>query len=645
MAVDGPPQGPPLDPPAAPAPITTEPSGGRHIGDWSVTRELGRGGMGAVYLAEHDVTHEKVAMKELLITAAADPVAVKRFLQEGEVMKRLGHPNIVAVRDIIEAGGGHYIALEFVAGGSLRDLLHGRPLPTPQAFAVMHGLLQALDHAHLNAIVHRDVKPENVMLSETGEVKVADFGIARLTDDSATSNATKTGTTVGTPQYMSPEQVTTSKVDGRSDLYSAGIVCYEVFCGRPPFEATEADGPFTLFAKHVQAPPPPPTVIRPGLDPPLETVILKALSKRPEDRYQTGAEFDRELIRIANRLCGPDWIHSLEPGADLSRMVPQVATTMGAIPVPTAAAGLPTMAGPVAAAPAGALAQAIMPSAAPVYAPRPPVPSGPAKKDKKAGPNLVLIGGIAAAVLVVGAVAAFFLSGNKAANTGVVTPTANPSSAPQAGPCGFLTAGVTPAAGSGGNCGLKLGTQVQADNLAGLSALPADLHGSNFDANAVPTKAATVPVGGGFASLSAPTKGAGVGVVSGATPTDEVVIADFTPTSPGDANLGVGARCSPTDCLFLYVSPAGKVWIAERVGGATPVSKFNDAAQVQLNKVNRLVLSVRGGQAEAWLNGNLVSSVQVDVPNPGAATFYALNESGSATTVNLSDLYIFTPGS
>src|SRR5438270_8486964 len=163
------------------------------------------------------------------------------------------------------------------------------------------------------------------MLSDVGGVKVADFGIARLTDDSATSHATKTGTTVGTPQYMSPEQVTTSKVDGRSDLYSAGIVCYEVFCGRPPFEATEADGPFTLFAKHVQAPPPPPTVIRPGLDPALETVILKSLAKRPEDRYQTGAEFDRQLSAIATRLCGPDWVHSLEPGADLSTMVPQAA--------------------------------------------------------------------------------------------------------------------------------------------------------------------------------------------------------------------------------------------------------------------------------------------------------------------------------
>jgi hypothetical protein len=641
MAVDGPLQGPPEDPPATSQPLTTEPSGGRHIGQYSVQRELGRGGMGAVYLAEHDVTHEKVAMKELLITAAADPVAVKRFLQEGEVMQRLGHPNIVAVRDIIEAGGGHYIALEFISGGSLRDLLKGRPLATPQAFTVMHGLLMALDHAHQHAIVHRDVKPENVMLSGTGEVKVADFGIARLTDDSATSTATKTGTTVGTPQYMSPEQVTTSKVDGRSDLYSAGIVCYEVFCGRPPFEATAADGPFTLFAKHVQAPPPPPTVIRPGLDPALETIILKSLSKRPEDRYQTGAEFDRELVLIANRLCGPDWIHSLEPGADLTRMVPQVATTMGAIPIPTAAAGMPTMAGPVGAGPAPAAIQATMPGAAPVYAPRPPVPSKPEKK--RGGPNLLLIGGIAAAVVVVGLVIAFVALSGRPGSGAAVTPTATP--VVTEGPCAFLTAGVKPLAGSGGTCGLKLGSLVQGDSFAGQSALPADLTGSSFDANGIPSGKATVPVSGGFAALSAPNKGSGVGVVTGATPADEVVIADFTPTSAGDANLGVAARCSPSDCLFVYVSPTGKVWISQRVGSAVPASKFNDSAEVQLNQVNRLVMSIKGSQVEAWLNGSLIGSVQVDVANPGEAAFYDLNQGSAASTVNLGDLYVFAPGS
>jgi serine/threonine-protein kinase len=190
----------------------------------------------------------------------------------------------------------------------------------------MHGVLQALDYAHKHAIVHRDMKPENVLISDEGAVKVADFGIARLTDDSGVGGtATKTGTTVGTPQYMSPEQVSSSKVDGRSDLYSAGIMFYELIVGQPPFTASEADGPFTLMAKHVQAPPMPPSVRRPGLDIGLEEVILKSLAKRPEDRYQSGHEFDDAMSRVADRLC-PGWLRSLEPDADLSRMVPGAAS-------------------------------------------------------------------------------------------------------------------------------------------------------------------------------------------------------------------------------------------------------------------------------------------------------------------------------
>jgi serine/threonine-protein kinase len=229
----------------------------------------------------------------------------------------------------------------------------------PQIFAVMHGVLQALDYAHKHAIVHRDMKPENVLLSDEGNVKVADFGIARLTDDSgAGSTATKTGTTVGTPQYMSPEQVASSKVDGRSDLYSAGIMLYELVAGQPPFTASEADGPFTLMAKHVQAPPKPPSVHRPGLDMRLEEVILKSLSKRPEERYQTGEEFDEAISRIADRLC-PGWLKSLEPGADLSRMVPATAAAQAA--AVASPVGVPSMAPPGAAQPVH------------VYNPTPPV--------------------------------------------------------------------------------------------------------------------------------------------------------------------------------------------------------------------------------------------------------------------------------
>src|SRR5216684_631855 len=293
---------PSTPPPPIPALITTPraaQAGERYIGKYRVKGELGRGGMGAVYLAEQPGLGREVAIKELIQSAATDPVALKRFLQEAQVMARTSHPNLVQVHDVELSAEANYIVLEFVRGKSLRDWLNRGPIPPPQVFAVMHGVLQALDYAHKHAIVHRDMKPENVLMSEEGDVKVADFGIARLTDDSgAGSTATKTGTTVGTPQYMSPEQVASSKVDGRSDLYSAGIMFYELVVGQPPFTATEADGPFTLMAKHVQA-----------------------LAKRPEDRFQTGQEFDEAIVRIADRLY-PGWRRSLEPGADLSKMVP-----------------------------------------------------------------------------------------------------------------------------------------------------------------------------------------------------------------------------------------------------------------------------------------------------------------------------------
>jgi serine/threonine protein kinase len=322
---------PPNTPPPPVSSITTPPAvpGERYIGKYRVKGELGRGGMGAVFLAEQPGLGREVAIKELI--QSADPVSLKRFLQEAQVMARTSHPNLVQVHDMELQGNVNYLVMEFIRGRSLRDWMNGTQIPPPQVFAVMHGVLQALDYAHRHSIVHRDMKPENVLISDEGMVKVADFGIARLTDDTGIGGtATKTGTTVGTPQYMSPEQVASSRVDGRSDLYSAGIMFYELVVGQPPFTASEADGPFTLMAKHVQAPPKPPSVFRPGLNPDLEQVILKSLSKRPEERFQTGHEFDEAMSRVADQMC-PGWQRSLEPGADLSRMVPQPAQA-GVVP-------------------------------------------------------------------------------------------------------------------------------------------------------------------------------------------------------------------------------------------------------------------------------------------------------------------------
>src|SRR5437016_7095709 len=190
----------PVPPPATPPPsinsITTPPQvpGERYIGKYRVKGELGRGGMGTVYLAEQPGLGREVAIKELI--QSADPTSLRRFLQEAQVMARTSHPNLVQVHDIELQGNVNYLVLAFVRGRSLRDWMNQGPIPPPQVFAVMHGVLQALDYAHRHAVVHRDMKPENVLISDEGMVKVADFGIARLMDDTGVGGtATKTGMT------------------------------------------------------------------------------------------------------------------------------------------------------------------------------------------------------------------------------------------------------------------------------------------------------------------------------------------------------------------------------------------------------------------------------------------------------------------
>src|SRR6202158_5515328 len=165
-------------PPPPAAPTAPPPATERRIGKYIVKGELGRGGMGAVYLAEQPGLGREVAIKELIQSATADPVALKRFLQEAQVMARTSHPNLVQVHDLELIGNANYIVLEFVRGKSLREWINRGPMSPPQVFAVMHGVLQALDYAHRHAVVHRDMKPENVLLSDEGMVKVADFGIA-----------------------------------------------------------------------------------------------------------------------------------------------------------------------------------------------------------------------------------------------------------------------------------------------------------------------------------------------------------------------------------------------------------------------------------------------------------------------------------
>lgn len=260
---------------------------------------LGFGGMSEVHLARDLRLHRDVAIKVLRADLARDPSFYLRFRREAQNAAALNHPAIVAVYDTGEAAtsGGPlpYIVMEYVDGVTLRDIIHNDgPMPPRRALEVIADACQALNFSHQHGIIHRDVKPANIMISKAGAVKVMDFGIARAIADTGNS-VTQTAAVIGTAQYLSPEQARGERVDARSDVYSLGCVLYEVLTGEPPFVG---DSPVAVAYQHVREDPVAPSHRHAGISPELDAVVLKALAKNPDNRYQSAAEMRADLVRV-----------------------------------------------------------------------------------------------------------------------------------------------------------------------------------------------------------------------------------------------------------------------------------------------------------------------------------------------------------
>jgi serine/threonine-protein kinase len=262
-------------------------------GRYKLVRKLGTGGMANVYLAEDQELGRRVAIKLLDDRHAQDEQFVERFRREAKNAAGLSHPNIVSIYDRGEAEGTYYIAMEYLEGRTLKELLVKRG-PTPLAVATDYTrqILAAIGFAHRNGIVHRDIKPHNVVVNPDGRLKVTDFGIAR----SGASQMTEAGSIIGTAQYLSPEQARGAPVDARSDIYSVGIVLYEMLTGTVPFTG---DTPLEIAMKHLSAVPEPPSAKRPDVTPELDQIALRALAKNPQDRYQSAEEMEADLARAA----------------------------------------------------------------------------------------------------------------------------------------------------------------------------------------------------------------------------------------------------------------------------------------------------------------------------------------------------------
>jgi eukaryotic-like serine/threonine-protein kinase len=260
---------------------------------YEIQRELAQGGMAEVYLARDRLLDRPVALKALFPEYAREPSFVERFRREAQAAANLNHPNIVAIYDWGQETGTYFIVMEYVEGRSLRDVIrHDGPIDGSHAAEIAAEIASALGFAHRTGVVHRDVKPGNVLITQSGIVKVTDFGIARA---GASDGLTQTGSVMGTATYFSPEQAQGLPVDGRSDVYSLGVVLYEMVTGVAPFTG---DSPVAVAYKHVREAPVPPSRRNPDIPPDLEQIILTAMAKDPDLRYQSADDLRADLLRF-----------------------------------------------------------------------------------------------------------------------------------------------------------------------------------------------------------------------------------------------------------------------------------------------------------------------------------------------------------
>jgi serine/threonine protein kinase len=280
---------------------------GTRLGRYEIRSKIGEGGMGEVYLAQDTRLDRKVALKILPAELAANRDRMRRFVQEAKAASALNHPNIITIHEIDESGSTHFIATEFIEGETLRDRLHHSPPDLTQALDIAIQVAAALVAAHKAGIIHRDIKPENVMVRGDDQVKVVDFGLAKLIQpeasefDSSTptalQNKTESGTIMGTIAYMSPEQARGVSLDPRTDIWSLGVVLYEMIAGRSPFAAeTSSDTVVAILQNE------PPSLVSGNAPEELDWILTKALTKEREDRYQTAREMLKDLRRLKERL-------------------------------------------------------------------------------------------------------------------------------------------------------------------------------------------------------------------------------------------------------------------------------------------------------------------------------------------------------
>ncbi|GEM_PF-3551809 len=264
---------------------------GKIIGNYKILSKIGEGGMGAVYLAKDLTLEREVALKIIAPRLAKNPKLMARFKIEAVAQARLTHPNVVTIYSFEQVGDLYFIVMEYIDGESLKSLIKSGKLDIPRAVEIFKQVLSGVAFAHSKGVIHRDIKPANVLITKTGIAKIGDFGIAKL---EGVEGLTKAGTSLGTPLYSAPEQILGKKVDHRADIYSLGVMFFEMLTGRPPF-VSETGSDYEIQKAHIEKRPPRPSSLNPEIPPVLDRIVLKCLEKNPDKRYSSAEELRRAV--------------------------------------------------------------------------------------------------------------------------------------------------------------------------------------------------------------------------------------------------------------------------------------------------------------------------------------------------------------
>jgi len=574
---------------------------GKTLGQYQIIELAGKGGMATVYKAFQPSLNRYVALKILPDYLAQDGEFVARFEQEARAAAALRHPNIMVVYDVGQEGNTHYIAAEFLEGKTLAEIVkqQGAPLPLPRIVNIVNQLSSALDFAHQRGLVHRDVKPSNAFVGLDDHVTLMDFGIAKALTGGA--GMTRTGTMIGTPEYMSPEQAEAKPIDHRSDIYSLGVVLYLLLTGRVPFQS---DSPTAVMLAHVTQPPTPPSQFNPSIPRSVEAVVMHALAKRPEDRFQSSGLLAQALAQAAGQ------------------------------PAPAAAFIPPTV-------------QVFEPRQTPPPSPPPPsvrpaipIPTSPPAPRKT---NWLLIGGLSVGAVAILCVVSVVFCGVLGALTGKATPTptrllvAESTQTPQ--PQSTRVAAAVPPAQPTSSAGVLFDDDFSSEQASKDKGWTFD-SGDNVDYTWSASKF----------SVSVKKK-QWYGWKSPGDKYDDFGAQVEAQAAGSDyAEYGLAFRISGSDNGSFYVfavTTNGKYYLQKRLDGAwadtDPVSSTASPAIKTGTGKNTLGVLARGNEILLFINGTLVNTVTEDSLDSGKiGVFAATGSNNDQAQVNFYHVTILT---